>query len=132
MIEVIVFGEPGPKGSKSIGRRKNGTSFVRESSKRVKPWEKAVSEAVADVTPAMLEPPYAITLDFHWPRPKRPTWLWPSKDDLDKLARATIDGIVKAGAILDDRHVISLRTDKRWLTGVEGAHCAITICSTSP
>jgi Holliday junction resolvase RusA-like endonuclease len=129
VIEFTVEGDPGPKGSRTSGTRKNGTTFSRPSSKRQKPWETAVMRVCADYMVEMLEPPYRVTLDFVMKRPKKPSWPWPSKDDLDKLERCTIDGLVKAGAILDDRHVIAGGTTKSY---GDWSGCRIRVESINP
>lgn len=114
MVRFTVEGDPGPKGSRTVGQRKNGSTFTRPSSKRQKPWEAAVSIAAGEAAAehGQLEPPYRVTLEFTSAKPKRPTWAWPSKDDLDKLVRCTLDGLVKGGLMVDDRHVTTLTSGK--------------------
>lgn len=127
-VRFIVEGRPGPKGSRTVGKRKNGSTFTRPASKFEKPWEQAVATQTSDVTCGQLEPPYRVTLEFALERGKRPKWGWPSRDDLDKLARCTIDGLVKGGLLLDDRHVVQVDASKAWTQGREG--CRITVNST--
>ena len=68
----------------------------------------------------MLEPPYEVEMTFAMPEGESPKWGWPSSDgDLDKLVRATLDGLVKGALLLDDRHVIALAARKRF-----GGPCA--------
>lgn len=126
-LRLVVEGTPGPKGSTVPGKRRDGGIYTRPASKLTKPWELAVSTAVADALVEMLEPPYRVTLHFRVPRPKKPTWRWPVTHDLDKLARCTIDGLQKGGAILDDKHVVEIWTTKRYAPGP--ARCRVTVCS---
>jgi Holliday junction resolvase RusA-like endonuclease len=108
----IVKGHPAPKGSrKFLGA--GGAS--KESSDRCKPWVEAIVFAARGQRPGgrTLEPPYRIGLGFWMPRPEGPKYGWPSSDgDLDKLARAVLDGLVQGDLILDDRHVVQLDTSK--------------------
>lgn len=61
----------------------------------------------------MLDPPYKIGLRFVMPMVDDPKWPWPSRDgDLDKLARAVLDGLTQGDLILDDRHVVQLDCSK--------------------
>jgi len=67
----------------------------------------------------MLEPPYALELDVRLPRPANPKYAWPTKDgDGDKLERAILDGLVKGGLLVDDRHIVECRWRKSF--GVPG------------
>jgi Holliday junction resolvase RusA-like endonuclease len=119
MIDVYVEGRPAPKGSRIAVNGKDGRSWTRPASKYEEAWIKAVKAAtqVAMRHEHDPGPPYAVNIEIRVARPKRKIdrkrW-WPSQHDLDKLARATIDGLVKGGAMVDDRHVIALTTSKRY------------------
>lgn len=129
-FSLIVFGLPGPQGSKSFkgmttGRRGQPVPRLVESSAKVKPWRDAVSlgarQAVAKHTsrirkenPAyrweLLDGPLEAAVWFTLPRPQRPKHpdhpiVYP---DLSKLLRSTEDalsGIVWA----DDARVVGYR-----------------------
>lgn len=116
-VAFRVDGIPAPKGSRVPGRRKNGTIYTRESSKKAGPWMEQIAllARVARPLGQALRPPYVITLTFTMPKPKKPKYPWPSKDgDLDKLCRACLDGLTQGGLIVDDRHVVALSLRKRF------------------
>ena len=124
---MLIAGHPAPKGSRTGGQRKDGSRYSRESSKRVGPWVEQVAYCARANRPAgkVLEAPYAIELEFRMPRPANPTYDWPTKDgDVDKLERAVLDGLVRGGLIVDDRHVIDLCSSKRF--GPPGVTVMIT------
>ena len=109
MIVVTVRGLPAPQGSK----RHVGNGRMVESSKAVGPWREAVraeTQRVMD-TAEPLQGPLWVRLRFTLPRPKGHMGargllpsapVWPAvKPDLDKLARAALDGLVAGGAMSD-------------------------------
>ncbi len=111
MIAFVVRGLPAPQGSKSFkGLSRSGRAILVESSKRVRPWRLAVSDAAlgarSDAPP--LDGPVVLTLAFTLPRPasaaKRP---WPHRmPDLSKLQRCVEDAITDAGLWTDDARVV--------------------------
>lgn len=114
MIEFVVFGSPGPQGSKKfVGTTKAGRGLMVESSKKVKPWRmdvKAQAEIAAASLGAPLDGPLAVSMVFTLPKPKsapktRKTWA-DKKPDLSKLARSTEDAISDAGLWADDARVV--------------------------
>lgn len=131
-VTFIIEGRPGPKGSRTVGQRKNGSTFTRPASKFEKAWEGAVSTTTAEVAAChgQLEPPYRVTLEFARERPARPTWAWPSRDDIDKLIRCTVDGMVKGGLLVDDRHVTAVNATEAWAHERQG--CRVTVESVEP
>lgn len=124
-VELAIAGIPAPKGSRIPGRRKDGTIFTRPASKREHPWVEQVAYAARANRPAggTLEPPYVVALDFRLPEPKRPTYAYPALPDVDKLARACLDGLVVGELLVDDRHVVELRCSKRF--GVPGVAVSV-------
>jgi Holliday junction resolvase RusA-like endonuclease len=118
---VDVDGRPAPKGSRVFGRTKNGNPYTRPASRYEKPWVEAVKAAtqLAARHHDPLDAPYSVELEFRLrvPRRNRPEmpW-WPTAHDIDKLTRATIDGLVQGGALSDDRHVTVLTARKRYVT----------------
>jgi Holliday junction resolvase RusA-like endonuclease len=131
MIEIDVDGRPAPKGSRISGVTKTGQTYTRPASRHEAPWIAAVKRSTQIVmrhhqTP---EPPYEIELEFRLKPPQRSRrGAWPTANDLDKLARSTIDGLVTGKAIQDDRHVIVLTARKRFACPDEepGVHVTIT------
>lgn len=113
-IVVEVEGRPAPKGSRIAGKTKSGKAYTYPASTYERGWVAEVKHATSLVmrhreTPP---PPYAVTLTFRLNKARRSTYDWPTGPDIDKLARAVIDGLVKGGAMSDDRFVCSLTAIK--------------------
>ena len=119
MIEVTVYGIPGPQGSKNFkGRsKKTGKGILVESSKKVKPWREAVEASAVNTIigasidiPLPLDGPLVARMVFTLPKPvnapkRRKTW--PDRmPDLDKLARSTGDALTSSGLIADDARIV--------------------------
>jgi Holliday junction resolvase RusA-like endonuclease len=133
-IRLTITGAPRPRGSHTVAHRADGRAFVR-SAGREEAWVARVAEAAqwrashADALPA---PPYVVTLDFYLPWAKRPVHPWPSSLDVDKLARAVLDGLQRGGLLTDDRHVTELHCTKTRATAVGGECVAVTITTAGP
>jgi crossover junction endodeoxyribonuclease RusA len=104
-----------------------------EASKRLRPWRATVAAAVkAAVGDRMPFPdgPVTVTLEFVMPRPvstpKRSTPPAIRRPDIDKLARAVLDGITGT-AIFDDSQVTLLIAYKRIAEIAETAGVVIEI-----
>lgn len=111
MLEITVYGTPGPQGSK----RHVGNGRMIESSAKVKPWREAVSGA-ARANGQKIAGPVGVSIVFTLPKPssapKRRT-TWPDrKPDIDKLVRSTFDALATVGTFEDDARVVDLRTTK--------------------
>ena len=127
-MRIEVRGQPAPQGSKRPVRLGNGKIGMAESSKAVGPWREAVR---AETQRSMngsgpLAGPVRVSLAFFTPRPKghfrtgrfaailrdgapgRPA----GRPDLDKLARAVLDGLTAGGAWKDDSQVVVLVAEK--------------------
>lgn len=113
-IIVDVEGRPAPKGSRISGKTKSGKAYTYPASTYEKGWVEEVKHATQLVMRhrAPLPPPYAVRLTFRFAKAKRHKYPWPTSADLDKLARAVIDGLVKGGAMQDDRFVRALTAEK--------------------
>lgn len=61
-VTFLVDDLPGPQGSKNLGVAKNGRTYVRESSAKVKPWRKAVT-AAAYATGVYVPPGEPVTVE---------------------------------------------------------------------
>lgn len=119
-----VHGTPAPQGSKT--RTRYG---MFESSKRVKPWREAVTTAATGLEP--IAPPYDVKVFFFIQAPKRTNAAYPvapTVGDLDKLLRATFDGLTQSGIITDDRHIVTTEAAKNW-AGTDGPGAVIIIKS---
>ena len=119
-----VRGVPAPQGSK----RHVGNGRMVESSKAVGPWREAVrGEAQRNIRepfPGAVQ----VVMVFRFPRPKghygtgrnratvRPSApFYPDgRPDVDKLARAVLDGLTMGGAFKDDAQVVELVARKMY------------------
>jgi Holliday junction resolvase RusA-like endonuclease len=135
VIRFRVNGRPAPQGSK----RHVGNGRMVESSKAVDPWREAVRAEVQRITGngsqqaldtgfPPLHDPVSLRLIFVLARPKghygngrnsdrvkpsaphRPA----GRPDVDKLARAVLDGLTMGGAFADDAQVVDLDVSKHW------------------
>ena len=120
-------GIPAPQGSK----RHVGGGRMVEQSRAVGPWREAVraetQRAVAGIGP--LDGALEVRLGFSLPRPKslpKKVQYPARRPDLDKLARAVLDGLTDGGAWYDDAQVVRLHAVKRY---ADDGHtgCVITI-----
>ena len=131
VIEFRVFGLPAPQGSK----RHVGRGIMVESSKKVRPWRNdVIAASQLSYKQEPLTCPVAIELSFYFPRPKNhfrtgkfagmlkenaPLWTTSnSGGDLDKLCRATLDGLShKSGGmiLIDDSICARLTAEKRYV-----------------
>lgn len=128
-ITVVVEGRPAPKGSRIAGKTKAGKSYTYPASTYERGWVAEVTEATKLVMRhrQTLPPPYAVQLVFHMPKGKKAKYPWPPTPDLDKLARAVIDGLVKGAAMVDDRHVCALTATKQFAVAGQtvGVHAEV-------
>lgn len=115
VLRIRAEGRPAPKGSRIQGRDSKGRAFTRPASKYEKPWTDAVKAATeVQARHGTVSPPYVVDLQIFIATSKRPKYAWPCQTDVDKLARAVIDGLVQGGAISDDRHISELHAVKRF------------------
>jgi len=121
-VRLRVYGTPGPQGSK----RHVGGGRMVESSKKVGPWREAVCSAaqLAGVEGMRLDGPLLVRVEFMLARPRKhyttkglrpdaPTFVT-TTPDLDKCLRSTLDGLVQAGVIVDDKLVAAGGQHKRY------------------
>lgn len=137
-IVVDVHGRPAPQGSKRAFVR-NGRAIIVDDSANTRPWRTAVHTALVDALPADWQPlrgPIDVQIEFRMPRPKAhyrangelkptaPGWA-ATVPDIDKLLRSTIDAIVTAGVIADDRLIVSIDSLKTYAPGSPGARITV-------
>jgi crossover junction endodeoxyribonuclease RusA len=132
-VIIVVRGTPAPQGSK----RHVGGGRMIEMSKAVGPWREAVraetQRAMGTEGPPFGFDAVAVEIDFYMPRPKSTPkrTLWPAKrPDVDKLARAVLDGLTDGGAWVDDGQVVRLRVEKHYADAPYPPHspgCTIVI-----
>jgi Holliday junction resolvase RusA-like endonuclease len=131
-LTVIVFDTPVAQGSMT-GYVSKGRAIIHASNDAaLKPWRKAVDEAAKNAARAArwtrIDGPLDVRIDFYLQRPaaaaRRP---WPCKaPDIDKLARAVLDGL-KPHAIVDDSRIVRLACTKHYAdTRPPGARITIT------
>jgi Holliday junction resolvase RusA-like endonuclease len=114
-----VFGDPIPQGSKRAFVVKNRAVVVDDNKATLRSWRSAVIDAArAELNGEGPElGPVRITLMFFLRRPQRPKAGVPIvKPDVDKLARAVLDGMTDAGVFRDDSQVTTLTARKRYTT----------------
>jgi Holliday junction resolvase RusA-like endonuclease len=116
-LRLEIPGRPAPKGSRTFGRRKDGSIYNRESSSRSSDWMKGAAEIIRQQARGRtLEPPYRVAVTFTFLPPKKGS-AWPVQGDLDKYCRNALDaagGALKTGPLVDDRHVIELVASKEY------------------
>ena len=108
-LYFTAFGVPAPQGSKNVYQGR-----VVESSKKLKPWRKAVADAVFRAMMATgdersFSEPVIVYATFYLPRPKSVKRLLPSvPPDLDKLCRSLGDALSVDTNILENDSQIVL------------------------
>jgi len=110
-IEITVYGNPAPQGSKKFVGVINGHGMMVESSKKVKPWRQDVKAAAlaARAGAPPIDGPVIARMVFTMPKPasapKRKRTYPDKKPDLSKLVRSTEDALTEAGIWRDDARV---------------------------
>lgn len=110
-FKLTVYGDPAPQGSKIAHALPSGKIVMREVSKKIDPWRRAVKEAVLSLVGDDFEPfdsPLEIETIFYLQRGssiKRP--MPTVAPDLDKLDRGLWDALTQAGVWRDDALVVS-------------------------
>lgn len=126
-MEIRVYGEPAPQGSKTAIVR-NGRAIMFESSKKLPEWRETVAMAcrvAAMEYDVPLLGPIDLHLVFHMPRPKSVSRQYPNTaPDLDKLIRGVGDALQSSGVLSNDGQIVSIVANKIYAdtpgeTGVE-------------
>ena len=123
-----VFGDPVPQGSKRAFVVKNRAVVVDDNKATLRSWRSQIVDAARAELNG--EAPdlgaVRVTLMFFLRQPKRPKAPVPiTKPDVDKLARAILDGLTDAGVIRDDAQVTTLTARKRYTT--EAPHVRVFV-----
>ena len=114
MITFFVPGIPATKGSWRAQR--NGK--LRPDNAREKPWALAVAWCAKAARVRQSTSGIEVRVHCFFPRPKRPTNPYPSRNDVDKLARSTLDALTGI-AWRDDQQVVRLVATKRFVDEAE-------------
>lgn len=159
-LQFRVHGVPRPQGSKKAMRHKqSGKIILLDTSPETKIWRHTVTAAaVLAIHPSRTgvvftyaDRPCAVSMIFWLPRPKNhylpansrraevelnphaPLYP-PSRPDIDKLVRATLDGLTDAGVYRDDAQVVDLIALKRYEDQAEspGAKVFVRYLNQSP
>ena len=123
-MRIEVAGLPAPQGSK----RHIGGGRMIEMSKTLGPWRDSVIWHTRQACAEPLTGPVKVIAVFQFPHPRshygtgrNATVIRPAaprypdvRPDLDKLARAVLDGLTQGGAFKDDSQVCELLTRKRY------------------
>lgn len=121
MIELHVFGDPVPQGSKRVF---NGR-VVEAAGQRLKTWRKLIAEAcTANAVDELINGPVRLEVDFYLARPKSVSIKKRSlpivPPDLDKLIRAVGDGIGQSEVIWkDDSQIVEMVGTKVYADGCD-------------
>lgn len=116
---VRIWGQPVPQGSMTCVGRGGFHNVQPSNAKALKPWRKLIAAAgrrLMDKTGGTLTGPVGVEVTLTVPRPpsvapgSRP---WPTARgknalDVDKGARAVLDGLQDSGLVTDDAQVVEL------------------------
>jgi Holliday junction resolvase RusA-like endonuclease len=111
-MQIVVYGNPAPQGSKRFLGVKGGKGVMVESSKKVRPWRQDVKAAAIAVRngSAAIDAPVSVRMVFTLAKPtsapKRRRTYAMRKPDLSKLARSTEDALTDAGLLVDDARIV--------------------------
>lgn len=139
--EFEILGVPAPQGSKT--RMPNGATIEGSSTAgraKIRAWRQAVSAVARDIAgdEPPIDEPLGIEIEFRLPMPKsrpkaaRAVGRWPHqvKPDIDKLLRATLDGLTDGGLIRDDSRIVAVGMEAWEVVGWTGALVRLSQFST--
>ena len=127
-VTFFVAGIPVPQGSKTayvVGKR---AVLTDANKKRLKPWRAEVTRIARAswLDRAQLDGAIGVNAVFVFERPKSVKRAAPSvKPDVDKLARALLDGVTDSGIWKDDCQVTRLEVEKVY-GAAPGVHVVIS------
>lgn len=123
LIRLLVFGKPIQQGSKrSLGP---GRPWVEDNKEQLEPWREQIASAARSAETGMLTGALQVGLTFYFkyrksdlradgtPRLGAPAYKI-TTPDVDKLARAALDGLTAGGVWVDDQQVAVLVCEKRY------------------
>lgn len=123
---------PAPKGSYKTYQTRAGKTVFQPASRKEKPWRQAVALYGRQALAGQQPPPRGQALEarirFRFQRPRTVTRALPTvPPDLDKLVRATLDGLVDGGIITDDSQIVRLEAEKIYVPTLDAQGAAITL-----
>lgn len=127
--KLTVYGQIASKGSRTLGKRSDGSLYTRPASTHEHAWVETVARQALWLRQQLESPvaPYRVELIFYFAPPARASRGYPSRLDVDKCARAVLDGLVRGGMLEDDRHVTELVAHKHWAATANGECCHIVV-----
>lgn len=127
-VAFFVAGVPIPQGSKT-GYVVKGRAVLTDANKKIlKPWRAEVTRVARAswLDRGVLDGAVAVHAVFVFERPKSVKRIAPSvKPDVDKLARALLDGVTDSGIWKDDAQVTDLHVEKTY-GAAPGVHVVIS------
>lgn len=131
-MNITVKGTPAPQGSKNSAIVNGKVVMWEASATKIEAWRRAIKEATHEALNAGAKPfttePLVVEITFILERPKTNKRQYPTtKPDLDKLIRATLDGLTQAAVWLDDCQIVAINSVKLYETQHRqpGAHITI-------
>jgi Holliday junction resolvase RusA-like endonuclease len=117
MFQLFIEGEPRPQGSKTPVQR-GGKIILIEAQKQLPAWREHMTQMLK-LKQLEHETPFTtavnVALTFWLPRPKSVKRQYATSTyDLDKLTRAVLDSVTKAGIWRDDSDVVDLTARKTY------------------
>lgn len=118
-VRLHVEGNPIPQGSHRAFVTRTGKPYITDDNAMLSAWKQSIHwhayNAMGSKKPSQL--PIELEIDFVVPVPRsREGQLWPKEHgtgDLDKLTRATLDGM-EGKVYLNDAQVVRITTSKRY------------------
>ena len=117
MFQIFIEGNPRPQGSKKAFAR-GKTIVLVEANKELPAWREHMTRMLQLKQMEETQPfttAVNVALTFWLPRPKSVKRQYPTGTyDIDKLTRAVLDSITKAGVWRDDSDVVDLTVRKTY------------------
>lgn len=118
-LSFTVDGDPKPQGSKRGFVTKTGkVAMVEMAGKPLKDWRETVTAVAAkaahDADWMTTLSPVGVLVEFRIRQPKKPTYSYPPRPDVDKMQRALLDALTYAGLWKDDSQVMTITAIKSY------------------
>jgi len=116
-MRLIIEGHPAPQGSKNSAIVNGRVVMWEASASKVLEWRRLIKQAAHDAfkqgQTGFKTEPLIVEVTFILPRPKTNKRQYPTtKPDIDKLIRATLDGLTLAHVWLDDCQIVAVNACK--------------------